>query len=180
MGGRRLFRYFFLVALAYGVTTLGAGVADYLTRFDLSKRPTCSYPAELVFAALWLSARLTWRSRGRRRNGRNSPTFPRTPAHPRRTAAFRRLLPRRPGPIATDRRAGAVERACSSPSWCCSHSSSAGGTSHDGCYLGGRQALGHRHAALAEQDQGSRRRKARESDVEHRRSANCHRSECAC
>ena len=37
MGGRRLFRYFFLVALAYGVTTLGAGVADYLTRFDLSK-----------------------------------------------------------------------------------------------------------------------------------------------
>ncbi len=37
MGGRRLFRYFSLVALAYLVATLGAGLADYLTRFDLDK-----------------------------------------------------------------------------------------------------------------------------------------------
>ena len=37
MGGRRLFRYFSLVALAYLVATLGAGLADYLTRFELNK-----------------------------------------------------------------------------------------------------------------------------------------------
>ena len=37
MGGRRLFRYFSLVALAYLVATLGAGLVDYLTRFHLDK-----------------------------------------------------------------------------------------------------------------------------------------------
>jgi hypothetical protein len=36
MSGRRLLRYFFLVGLAYGVATLGAGLTDYLTRYDLS------------------------------------------------------------------------------------------------------------------------------------------------
>jgi hypothetical protein len=36
MSGRRLLRYFLLVGLAYGVATLGAGLTDYLTRFELS------------------------------------------------------------------------------------------------------------------------------------------------
>jgi hypothetical protein len=36
MSGRRLLRYFFLVGLAYVVATLGAGLTDYLTRYDLS------------------------------------------------------------------------------------------------------------------------------------------------
>ena len=57
MGGRRLFRYFFLVALAYGVTTLGAGVADYLTRFDLSKTTNLLLSSGVgLFSALALGA----------------------------------------------------------------------------------------------------------------------------
>src|SRR5258705_5500531 len=36
MSGRRLLRYFLLVGLAYGVATVGAGLTDYLTRFELS------------------------------------------------------------------------------------------------------------------------------------------------
>src|SRR5258706_14894930 len=36
MSGRRLLRYFLLVGLAYGVATVGAGLTDYLTQFELS------------------------------------------------------------------------------------------------------------------------------------------------
>ena len=57
MGGRRLFRYFILVALAYGVTTIGAGVADYLTRFDLSKTTNLLLSSGVgLFSALAIGA----------------------------------------------------------------------------------------------------------------------------
>jgi hypothetical protein len=38
MTGRAVFKYFSLIGLAYVVATLGAGLADYLTRFDLGMR----------------------------------------------------------------------------------------------------------------------------------------------
>jgi hypothetical protein len=37
MGGRGMLRYFGLVGLAYVISTLGAGLTDWLTRFDLSR-----------------------------------------------------------------------------------------------------------------------------------------------
>jgi hypothetical protein len=52
-----LFRYFSLVALAYVVATVGAGLADYLTRFELSKTTNLLLSGGVgLFSALALGA----------------------------------------------------------------------------------------------------------------------------